>query len=230
MTEFVEVFFDLEIWGQVIRPMLTEGLRMTLTYALLAEAFGAVLGLGIALLQLSPNRWVRLPAVLYVDVLRGLPLMMTIILVGLGLPLAGLPPRSAFVAGVMALSLVAGAYIAEIFRAGIQSIERGQLEAARALGLSWAGAMRYVVVPQAVRRVIPPLLNEFIALLKDTSLVVVLGTVVGKDREILRVARDGLGHFASPAPLMLASLLYLSITLPLARIVGRVERKLAVRT
>lgn len=228
MTDFLDAFFDFDIWRRVWGPMLAEGLRMTAIYAVLAQCIGVVLGLGLAFMQVSHRRAVRLPAVAYVDVLRGLPLLMTIMLVGFGLPLAGLPPRSAFVAGVAALSMVAGAYIAEIFRAGIQSIEKGQMEAARSLGMSYFTAMRFVILPQAFRRVIPPLMNEFISLLKDTSLVSVLGTVAGRDRELLRVARDGVGALASPAPLMLASLFYLGITLPLARLVGRLERRLRV--
>lgn len=230
MADFVHAFFNLEVWRQVFRPMIVEGLRMTVVYAVLGELFGMVIGLGLALMQLSPRRIVRLPAVAYVDVFRGLPMLMTIMLIGFGLPLAGLPPRSAFQAAVLALSITSGAYIAEIFRAGIQSVERGQMMAARSLGMSYAMAMRTVVLPQAVRRVIPPLMNEFIALLKDTSLVSVLGTVVGKDRELLRVARDGVGHLASPSPFMLASLLYLSITLPLTRVVGFMEKRLRVHT
>jgi polar amino acid transport system permease protein len=230
MRAFLHAFFDVGIWGRTLRPMVVEGLRMTVVYAAIAETFGIALGLGLAFMQLSQRRMVRAPAVAYVDVFRGLPLLMTIMLIGFGLPAAGLPPRSAFTAAIVALSIVAAAYIAEIFRAGIQSIERGQIEAARAIGLSSWSAMRHVVLPQAVRRVIPPLMNEFIALLKDTSLVSILGTVVGRDREILRVARDGVGALASPSPFMLASLLYLAITIPLTRLVGRIERRTRVRT
>jgi His/Glu/Gln/Arg/opine family amino acid ABC transporter permease subunit len=230
MTRFLHAFFDLSIWRQVAGPMIREGLRMTIVYAVLAEILGMALGMAAAFMRLSRFAALRLVAAAYVDVLRGLPLLMTIMLIGFGLPLAGLPPRSAFAAGVTALSLVAGAYLAETFRAGIQSIERGQTLAALSLGMSNWTAMRTVVLPQAIRRVIPPLVNEFIALLKDTSLVAVLGTVVGRDRELLRVARDGVGFLASPSPFMLASLMYLAVTLPLTRLVAVIERRVRVVT
>ncbi|MEO7803417.1 MAG: amino acid ABC transporter permease, partial [Actinomycetota bacterium] len=130
-----------------------------------------------------------------------------------------------FPAGVIGLTLNSAAYVAEIFRAGIQSVDRGQTEAARSLGMPHATTMIYVVIPQAVRRVIPPLMNEFIALLKDSSLVAVLGATIA-ERELLKVARDGAAAFVSATPYVMASISYLLMTIPLTALVGRLEKRL----
>ncbi len=213
-------------WGTIsdLGSQFLRGARYTIVYAVLAEVFGIVLGLFLAVFAISRSRWVRLPAIVYVDVFRGTPLLMQLIVIYLGLPFVGIE-LSAFAAGVAGLSLNSAAYVAEIFRAGIQSVERGQMEAARSLGLPYRSAMRYVVVPQAVRRVIPPLMNEFVALLKDSSLVSVIGTTIAT-REVLRVARDAYANTGNATPLLAASLIYLTMTVPLTRIVNRLDRRL----
>lgn len=200
------------------------GALYTLAYAGLGEMLGIALGLFVAVFAISRRRWVRIPAAAYVDLFRGTPLLMQLTVIYLALPFVGIQ-LSAFAAGVTGLSLNSAAYVAEIFRAGIQSVERGQMEAARSLGLPYRSAMRYVIVPQAVRRVIPPLMNEFVALLKDSSLVSALGTTIGS-REILKVATDAYSDTANATPFVAASLIYLAMTVPLTRLVNRLDRRL----
>ena len=203
-------------------PFLLRGAYNTLKLAVIGEIGGVVLGLLIALLIVAPRRIVRGPGVAYVDVFRGTPLLMQLTFIYLALPFVGIR-LNVFTAGALGLALNSAAYVAETFRAGIQSVERGQMEAARGLGMPYRAAMRYVIVPQAVRRVIPPLLNEFVALLKDSSLVSALGATVAS-RELLRVARDAYSSTGNATPFVAASLIYLLMTLPLTRVVNRLER------
>jgi His/Glu/Gln/Arg/opine family amino acid ABC transporter permease subunit len=219
----VDQYFNLEaiegLW-----PFLARGAFNTLRLAVIGEVGGVVVGLAVALLVISKRRWVRLPGIAYVDLFRGTPLLMQLSFIYLALPFVGIR-FDVFTAGATGLALNSAAYVAEIFRGGIQSVERGQMEAARGLGMPYRAAMRYVIVPQAFRRVIPPLVNEFIALLKDSSLVSALGATVAS-RELLRVARDAYAQSANATPFVAASLIYLLLTLPLTRIVGRLERGL----
>ena len=207
------------IWGDLLRAAVN-----TIKYAAIAEALGIALGLVVATFAISKRARLRIPAIAYVDVIRGLPLLMLLFLVYFGPPFVGitLPTTTA---GITALTLNSSAYIAEIFRAGIQSIERGQMDAARSLGMPYPTAMLFVVIPQAVRRVIPPLTNEFVALIKDTSLLVVLGATVGT-RELLLAARQSASASFSPTPYMAASIIYLAMTLPLIRVVTWLEKRI----
>ena len=205
-------------------PAFARGVWNTIQLSALAEVGGVAIGLALALVTISERRLVRLPAVAYVDLFRGTPLLVQLSFIYFGLPFIGVT-LSAFQAGVVGLALNSGAYVAEIFRAGIQSVDRGQMEAARGLGMPHRAAMRYVIVPQAVRRVMPPLTNEFIALLKDSSLVAVLGATAA-GRELYKVARDAYGSTFSATPFVVASLLYLLMTIPLTRVVNRMERGL----
>jgi His/Glu/Gln/Arg/opine family amino acid ABC transporter permease subunit len=205
-------------------PQLARGAYNTLRLAVIGEIVGIVMGLLVALLVISKRRSVRAPGIAYVDLFRGTPLLMQLSFIYLALPFVGIR-LNVFTAGATGLALNSAAYVAEIFRAGIQSVERGQMEAARGLGMPYRAAMRYVVIPQAVRRVIPPLVNEFIALLKDSSLVSALGATVA-GRELLRVAHDAYAQTANATPFVAASLIYLLLTLPLTRIVNRLERGL----
>jgi polar amino acid transport system permease protein len=175
-------------------------------------------------MEISSRRWLRLPAVAYVDIVRGLPLLMLLLLIHFGLPFLGITLPT-IVSAVAALTINASAYIAEIFRAGIQSIERGQMDAARSLGMPYLTGMLFIVIPQAVRRVIPPLTSEFIALVKDTSLVSIIGATVAS-RELLQAARSSASSTFSPTPFMAASIVYLAITLPLTRVVNWLERRI----
>lgn len=201
------------------------GAKNTLVLALSGEFFGIVLGLILAVFAISKRAVVRAPARVYINFFRGTPLLWQLSFIGIGLPLGLGLDISTYTAGIIALSLNMAAYSAEVFRAGIQSIERGQLEAARGLGMSYGQAMRYSIVPQAVRRVIPPLMNEFVILVKDTSLIVFIGLAAG-ERELLTVASQGFGNTFNATFFIYAALGYLAICLPAIRLVNAVERRM----
>jgi His/Glu/Gln/Arg/opine family amino acid ABC transporter permease subunit len=201
------------------------GARNTLKLSLAGAAVGFGLGLVIALFAMSKRRVVRAPARIYINFFRGTPLFWQISFAGIAVVPALSLPLSAYAVAVLVLGLNLAAYSAEVYRAGIQSLERGQIEASRSLGLTYPQSMRYVIVPQAIRRVIPPLLNEFVILIKDTSLVFALGLTIAQ-RELLGVGR---GIYASTfdATAWLGSAAgYLIITLPMIRVVTLVERRL----
>jgi polar amino acid transport system permease protein len=166
-------FLDLEFL-RVIFPLLIKGALITVELTVLAIVFGTIIGLFVALAKLSPLWPLRVLGNLYTWVLRGVPLLVQLYVLYYGLAQIGLIELNAFTAAVLGLSLCAGAYIAEIIRGGIQSIDHGQKEAALSLGMSGADAMRRVILPQAMRNILPPLGNEFITSLKDTSLVSVI--------------------------------------------------------
>ena len=197
----------------------------TVILAFAGEAGGALLGLVLAILLLSKRAVVRAPARVYVNFFRGTPLIWQLttfhfgISFGLGIVL------SPFTSAIIVFILNTGAYASEVFRAGIQSIERGQIEAARSLGMSYPQAMRYAIVPQAFRRVIPPLMNEFVILIKDTSLIVVLG-LLAENYDLFTWAREGYSATANATPFVAAAAGYLAITLPLIGAVNAVERRL----
>ena len=204
---------------------ILQAVLVTVLLAFFAEALGVVLGLVFALLKISRFRILSFPAQLYIDVFRGTPLLVQIIFIYFATPLIGLRLESLFFAGLTALTLNSAAYVAEIFRSGIQSIDRGQMEAGRASGLSYGQTMRYIVVPQAFRRVIPPLTNEFVVIIKDTSIVSVIGL-----EELLRAARVLQSATANATPLVVAALIYLAICLPLIYLANGLERRLNRRT
>ena len=201
------------------------GARNTVFLALAGETLGIVIGLFLALLVLSRRVVVRAPARAYINFFRGTPLIWQLSFFYFGIVLGARLGLSTYTTGAIVLGLNAGAYSAEIFRAGIQSIERGQIEAARSMGMTYLQAMRYVILPQAFRRVIPPLTNEFIILIKDTSLVYVLG-LTANGRELYAVARDAYSELFNSTPYIGAVLGYLAITIPLIRFVTWLERKL----
>lgn len=227
MEQLGRLFFDVEIILDTLPALLREGLRNTLILSLGAIAIGLAAGLLLALVGISRRWWVRLPAKVYIDIFRGLPAILTISLVGLGLPAAGLRifGRERLLYGMLALGLISTAYIAEIFRAGIQSVDRGQMEAARSVGMPYLLAMRLVIVPQAVRRVLPPLTNEAIAILKDSSLVFVVGLAAG-ERELTRVGQNIGQQSGNFSPYVAAGLVYLALTIPLTRLVNRLDTRL----
>ncbi len=206
--------------GSLLRAVL-----VTISLAFLAEFFGIALGLGLALLKISRSRLLSAPAQLYIDIFRGTPLLVQITIIYFTTASVGLRFTSLFFAGLVALSLNAAAYVAEIFRSGIQSIDKGQMEAGRASGLTYGQTMRYIVVPQAFRRVIPPLTNEFVVIIKDTSIVSVIGL-----EELLRAARVLQSATANATPLVVAALIYLAICLPLIYLANGLERRLNRRT
>lgn len=221
---FVRQFFSFDVLGPFMGEFLNAA-KNTLILAISSQIIGMVLGVILAMLVLSQRVVVRAPARLYINFIRGTPLLVQLsvgyfgIVLGLGLDI------DVFTCGIIIFGLNAGGYTAEIFRSGIQSLERGQMEAARSLGMSYLQAMRYVVLPQAIRRVIPPLTNEFVILIKDTSLIVILGLGF-RDRELLAWASDAYSDSFNATPYIAAVFGYLAITLPMIRLVTALERKL----
>jgi His/Glu/Gln/Arg/opine family amino acid ABC transporter permease subunit len=201
------------------------GAKNTIILAAGGELFGILLGLALVLLAISHRAVVRAPARVYINFFRGTPLIWQLSFIGLAVPLALDYPISAYTAALIAFSLNTGAYSAEVFRAGIQSIERGQMEAARGLGMTYLQAMCHAILPQAVRRVIPPLMNEFVILIKDTSLVIVLG-LTESQRELMSVAKVGFGDTFNATFYVATAIGYLCVSLPLIRLVNVVERRL----
>ncbi|MCK8610609.1 amino acid ABC transporter permease [Agromyces sp. C10] len=226
LDNLVATFLDFDAMWQVFPQLLGVGLVNTLVISIAATVIGVVLGMVVAIMGISRSRWLRVPARVYTDVFRGLPAILTILLIGQGFARMSqqIFGPSPYPLGILALSLIASAYIGEIFRAGIQSVDRGQLEACRALGMSYGSAMRLVVVPQGVRRVLPALVNQFIAIVKDSSLVYFLGLLVS-ERELFRVGQDAAVLTGNLSPLVMAGLFYLVITVPLTHLVNYFDER-----
>jgi polar amino acid transport system permease protein len=234
-------YFNLDIMSENFTFVL-KGFGETLELSLLSGALALILGLVLALLRQLPGRTftpVRFVAIAYIDVMRGVPLLLVILLIsgslpfiaqGLGLPESiGIPQwfgkPDPFWYGVMAITLTYGAYMAEVYRAGIEAVPGGQMEAARSLGMNHRQAMRQVIVPQAVRKVIPPLLNDFIALMKDTSLVGVIALI-----EVVEAGRTVQAETFNSSALTLGAIMFVIVTVPLARVVDRLIAKQQART
>ncbi len=225
MDAFGREFFNLDVIARMFPGLVVEAMRNTVVFTIIGFSGGLLLGLVFALMRVSRRRALRWPAAAVVDTFRGLPALLVIVFIGFGLPIAfpGLKyPFPRYTPGCLALALVAGAYIAETVRAGIEGVPRGQMEAALSLGLSHRAAMRHVVLPQAFRLIVPPLTNELELLFKDTSLLAVLGTEAG-GKEITKYARDFVNTTGNSSPLVAAGLAYLVITIPLIRLVGVLE-------
>ena len=218
-------FEDAEAW----KEMITVGVKNTLIYTAIAFFGGLTLALVLALMKLSPLGPYRWLATAYVELFRGLPALLVILFMAFGVPIAfqWTPPGGSVGAGVIGLVLIAGAYMAETLRAGIQAVPKGQTEAARSLGMSAGRTNLSVVLPQAFRIVIPPLTNEFVLLIKDTALLFVIGFAADQ-RELTTLARD----FVASGPTagtstsyIQAAVLYLIITIPLTQLVSYLERR-----
>ena len=227
MDDFVNTFLDWDYISQVLPDLLKTGLLNTLILSVSSALIGTVLGMVLAVMGLSTKWWLRWPARVYTDIFRGLPAILTILLIGQGLgtlarDVVGTNP---YPMGILALSLIAAAYIGEIFRSGIQSVDKGQLEASRALGMSYTKSMLLVIIPQGVRRVLPALVNQFIALVKDSSLVYVLGLLSGQ-RELFRIGQDLAANTGNLSPLVAAGVFFLVITVPLTHLVNYIDKKL----
>jgi polar amino acid transport system permease protein len=223
-----EAFFDTKVIGELFPELLTTALKNTILYTLCAFAFGLVLGLILALMRLSSVVAYRALATAYVEFFRGVPALLVLIAFGYGIPVALNTEVPGGVLGTItvALGLVAAAYMAETFRAGIQAVPRGQMEAARSLGMSQPRAMVSIIIPQAFRIILPPLTNELILLTKDSSLVYLLGVTLST-RELAKFGRDALNQYVSMTPILVAGLAYLIITVPLGIVVRRLEARQA---
>lgn len=223
-----ETFLDWKAIGEVLPKMFAVGLPNTLVLAVTSGVIGTVLGMLLALMGISRNAVARWIARVYTDILRGLPPVLTILVIGLGFgpiirQLTG--STSPYPMAIAALSLMSAAYIGEIFRSGIQSVDKGQLEATRALGFGYGPSMRLVVVPQGVRRVLPALVNQFIALIKESSLVFLLG-LVATEREIFQIGKDAASNSGNLSPYVAAAVFYLALTIPLTHFVNWIDRRL----
>lgn len=215
---FAETFFNWDVFVGSF-PLLLSGLKVTLQLGLVSILFGLVLGLVIALVRIYTIRPVSLVAKIYTDVFRSIPLLVLLIVVYYALPFVGVR-LSPFMSSAVALVLVSGAYAAEIFRAGIEAIPKGQFEASQALGLGYRHMMGDVVLPQAVRIVIPPLTNNSINVIKDTALASVVAMP-----DLLKQATQAQALEANPTPLIVAALMYVALLWPMVLLVGRLEKR-----
>ena len=219
-----DTFFDLD-YGREVLPTVLRGLVVNIQLSFIGGFFIAVIALSLALVRttkspaLTPFRFL---ATAYVDIFRGAPLLLIILLVGFGVPalrVAGLT-SNVIVLGTVAVVLTYSAYVAEVIRSGIMSIHPSQRAAARSLGLTSGQTMRFVVLPQAIKRVIPPLLNDFVSLLKDTGLVSILGVT-----DAVRAAQINASRTFNYTPYVVSAILFLLITIPLTRYIDRVIRR-----
>ncbi|WP_235201503.1 amino acid ABC transporter permease [Microbacterium sp. CH12i] len=225
---FSKQFLDPAVAVKLFPEIITVALFNTLWFTLVGFVGGALLGILFAVMKLSsilPYRWF---ATAWIELFRGLPALLTIFAVaymlpiGLGIKIPGGPAAS----GLVGLILVSSAYMAEVIRAGIQAVPKGQIEASRSLGMSPLKTMIWVTLPQGFRIIIPPLTNEFVLLLKDTSLVFIAGTTL-MTRELTTFVRDLSNQNANGTPLIMAAILYLMVTIPLTRLAAWLERRLA---
>ena len=205
-------------------PLLLVGAGVTIQITVLSTAIGFVIGLIVGVARISHVRLLRMLAEVYVEFFRGTPLLVQIFLFYFALPVLTGQRIDPFIAAISACGINSGAYVAEIFRAGIQSVDDGQMEAGRSLGMSWVQTMRYIIVPQAFKRVIPPLGNEFIAMLKDSSLVSVIGFEELTRRGQLIIAKT----YGSFEIWMSVAVIYLVMTLTISRFVAYLERRYRV--
>ena len=205
-------------------PLLLIGAGVTIQITVLSTAIGFVIGLVVGVARISHLRPLRLLAEVYVEFFRGTPLLVQIFLFYFALPVITGQRIDPFIAAISACGINSGAYVAEIFRAGIQSVDEGQMEAGRSLGMTWLQTMHYIIVPQAFKRVIPPLGNEFIAMLKDSSLVSVIGFEELTRRGQLIIAKT----YGSFEIWMSVAVIYLVMTLTISRFVAYLERRCRV--
>ena len=211
---------DFELIEQSL-PYLIQGALITIEITLMAVGIGFFIGLFAGIARICRIKALRIIATIYADCIRGTPLLVQIFLIYFALPMLIPPQINPFVAAVTACAINSGAYVSEIFRAGIQAIDQGQFEAGRSLGLSWWQTMYYIILPQAFHNILPPLGNEFITMLKDSSLVSVIGFEELTRRGQLIIAQT----YASFEIWMTVAALYLIMTLAIAKFVSFMEHK-----
>lgn len=216
--EIIDTFFNTEVLLRTY-PLLLKGLWVTVKLGVVSIIAGLALGLLLALIRLYAAQPVQLLVRIYIDIFRSLPLLVLLIIVYYALPFVGIR-MSPFWSAMSALTMVSGAYTAEIFRAGIQAIPKGQFEASQALGLGYRHMMVDVILPQAVKIVIPPLTNNSINVVKDTALASVVAMP-----DLLKQATQAQALAANPSPLILAAIIYVAFLWPLVAAVSRMERR-----
>ena len=229
MRELLDAFFDPQKF-RLAMPDVWDGFQVNIEMMAIAEVVVLVLALIIAVIRGLPGRaaWpLRALAVGYTDAFRGTPLILVAFLIGFGLPslnLSVISTQSILAYGIMSLVLVYTAYVTEVYRAGIESVHPSQRAAARSLGLSYGQTMRYVILPQAVRRVIPPLLNDFVGLQKDTAIITVIGVV-----EALSQSQNFSANYFNFTGYTVAAVFFIILTIPFARftdyIIAQRERR-----
>lgn len=202
-------------------PLLLVGAVVTIKITAMSVALGVLIGLIVGIMRICGFRILRALATIYIDFLRGTPLLVQIFLVYFALPMLTGQRSDPYVAAISACGMNSGAYVAEIVRSGIQAVDKGQMEAGRSLGMTWGQTMRYIIVPQAIRSVIPQLGNEFIALLKDSSLVSVIGFEELTRRGQLIIAKT----YASVEIWTCVAIIYLIMTLSISRLISFLEKR-----
>ncbi|KPQ05675.1 MAG: polar amino acid transport system permease protein [Rhodobacteraceae bacterium HLUCCA12] len=212
----IDIFFNMSVLSRAF-PMLLQGLWYTLALGATAIVLGTVLGVLICIIRLYGPKPLRLLAILYIDLIRAIPVLVLLILIYYALPFGGIT-MSSFTAAASALVMVLAAFTAEVVRAGIQAIPKGQFEAADALGMGFWLSMRKVILPQAVRIVIPPQASNCVLVMKDTALASVVAS-----SDLLKQATDAQALFANPTPLIGAALIYIAILWPLVRLTNWLE-------
>ncbi len=212
--------FDFELIENAF-PLLLMGAAVTVEITVVSVALGFFIGLVVGVARISGYKILRIMAAIYADCIRGTPLLVQIFLIYFALPIATGTRVEPFFAAVLACGINSGAYVSEIFRAGIQSVDPGQMEAGRSLGLNWGQTMRYIILPQAVKNILPPLGNEFIAMLKDSSLVSVIGFEELTRRGQLIIAKT----YGSFEIWLTVAALYLVMTLAISRLVSYLEAR-----
>ena len=223
-----KTFFDIE-YGREVFPTVIKGIFLNIKLTIIGSLCIGAIALLLAILRTTRSAALtpfRLLATAYVDVFRGIPLLLVIFLIGFGVPALGLKGLTSNVTilGTAAVVITYSAYVAEVIRSGILSIHPSQRAAARSLGLTHSQSMRFIVLPQALRRVVPPLLNDFVALLKDTGLVSILGVI-----DAIRAAQINASRTFNYTPYVVAALLFLCITIPLTRYTDRALRNTYAR-
>ncbi|WP_113705548.1 amino acid ABC transporter permease [Nonomuraea lactucae] len=225
-TSLAQNFAKPDVAEKTLPELFTIALKNTIIYTVGGFVFAFLLGLVLALMRLStvrPYRWI---STLYIEIFRGLPALLIFLMITF-LPLA-LPgftvPGGTYGQAILGLGLVGAAYQAEVFRAGLQAVPKGQTEAARSLGMSAGRAQATVVIPQAIRIVIPPTTNQFVSLLKDSSLVLFLG-VSGEYVELAKFGNDLASQYANATPIMVSGVTYLLVTIPLGHLANRLEKR-----
>lgn len=216
--DFVETFLNWEVFQRTF-PMLWKGVWNTIALAAVILTLGAIWGVIVCLIRLYAPKPFRILAIVYIDLFRAIPILVLLVLVYFALPFIGIRLNS-FTAAALALSLVFSSFTAEVFRAGIQAIPKGQLEAAEALGLPFRVTIWKVILPQALRIAIPPHTSNSVAIAKDTSLASVVAMP-----DLLKQATDAQALTANPTPLIVAAIMYLIVLLPAVRLVSYLERR-----
>ena len=211
----------------------TNGAKYTIILAFFTVVIGTILGLLLSLMKLSKNKILKYIAVSYIEFIRGTPVLVQLYIIYYGLPTIGInfpdiPILGSnfpdFFAGILALSINSGAYVAEIIRAGIQAVDKGQMEAARSLGMSESMAMKNVIIPQAFKNILPALGNEFITIIKESSIVSIIGI-----HELMYNADTVRGNIFRPfEPLLVAAVMYFILTFTLSKLLGVAERRMRV--